>query len=163
MATVINLDNASVLTDPDWKIYCDKIELSPELQVIQNVMHIVFMDHENIRVSRMDGNKIVFYHHYDGELHVKEIYPEDLITKICKVWADLRGVMCFINWNLEPNDIFKRIDYINTTTTYAELHKEGDAYKNIYEGNVYIGEKVVPEWGITPYEALKYLVDRMHK
>lgn len=148
------------LSHSSWQDYHDEETiLSCELKMYQNVMQIVMVN-EDIRVSRMDCGLIVFYHEYGGELHVKEISPEDLIKKICRLWADLRGLMCFINWEHEPKCIFERIIKISKYETYREFFDEGIDYKAGYVDGKYTTDRIVPEWGVTNFDALTYLVNR---
>lgn len=143
----------------DWKDACDEKTLTPELQLYQDVMQIVMIN-KDIRVSRIDCDKIVFYHHYDNELHVKEISPEDLVTKICRVWADIKVLMCFINWEHEPKCIFKRIIKIHDYKSYSPLFDEGEDYKAGYKCGKYTVESIVPEWGVKPFDAIKYCIEK---
>lgn len=143
----------------DWKDYADERRLTEDEILIQNTLQVVLIN-PDVRISEFKYDMVSFYYSTDDGLQVKEISLTDMVRKLCRTWADIREVMCFIVWDQPPLNIFMRIVKVSEYKNYGDYFAEGEKYKSRTENGKHITESIVPEWGVMNFDAIKYLINK---
>lgn len=152
-----NMINTQELEIETWQEHADSRTLSKEETFLQKILQIVLHNKE-VRISEFKDNKLSFMIEFEGVdgLQIKEVSIEDFIENHCKLWANIRMVKLFINWDYPAMKILRRIEKVASYSSYGELFDEAKIYDK-YD--------FIEKWGSKKDDAFMYLIkeDRAKK